>query len=280
VKGDDAGTLTFRLETKGSRAVRGWLHDPGLFFGALPLRFLRTSLGHAVYFIEDILVNNIGAWVGILLGIVITAFFVPNMLRKGTVDFLLVKPIRRPTLLVYKYIGGLSFVFLNSLLAVGGIWLALGLRSGIWATGFLLSIFVLTFFFAIFYAVSVLFGVLTRSPIVAILVTCFAWFFVWLVGQIHLGFEVIRKQPVARGEIPNWAYVTVDTAHFLLPRSNDLKLLTTRLLCNEVLTEGEIRQAHLDLTTSITWGESLTVSVVFIAVMLGLACWRFATKDY
>jgi hypothetical protein len=28
------------------------------------------------------------------------------------------------------------------------------------------------------------------------------------------------------------------------------------------------------------WGESVGVSLAFIAVMLGLACWRFATRDY
>ena len=28
------------------------------------------------------------------------------------------------------------------------------------------------------------------------------------------------------------------------------------------------------------WGESLAVSFAFIAVMLGLACWRFSVKDY
>ena len=43
----------------------------------------------------------------------------------------------------------------------------LGLRTGIWAPGVLIDIFGITFYFALLYAVSVLFGVLTRSPIVA-----------------------------------------------------------------------------------------------------------------
>ena len=55
------------------------------------------------------------------------------MLRKGTVDMLVVKPIHRVALLLYKYIGGLTFIFLNTVVAIGGVWLALGLRSGIWA---------------------------------------------------------------------------------------------------------------------------------------------------
>jgi len=62
--------------------------------------------------------------------------------------------------------------------------------------------------------------------------------------------------------------------------TKDLDLLMTRLLSREVLTEGDIRQRKLDYATSVTWGESLAASGVFIAIMLGLACWRFATKDY
>jgi ABC-type transport system involved in multi-copper enzyme maturation permease subunit len=273
-------TLVLQVETKGTKAPRGWQHDPYLFFGTVPLRFLRTNLGFAVYWIQDGLVNGIGAWVTVLLGVVITAFFIPNMLRKGTVDLLIVKPIHRSTLLVYKYVGGLTFIFLNSAIAVGGIWLVLGLRSGIWATGFLLTIFILTFFFAILYAASTLFSVLTRSAIASILLTCFVWFLFWLVGVIFTALDTIRDVKPITKDIPSWVYPTVDSAHYVLPRTKDLDVLTTRLLCREVLTEGEIRQRKLDPTKSITWGESLTVSGVFIALMLSLACWRFAVKDY
>src|SRR5204863_726439 len=118
----------------------------------------------------------IGSLVTLLASIIITSFFIPNMLRKGTVDLLIVKPIHRWVLLVYKYVGGLTFVLLNTAVALGGIWLALGLRSGIWANTFLLMIFVYTFFFAILYAVSTLVAVMTRSAIATILLTCAAWF--------------------------------------------------------------------------------------------------------
>ena len=271
---------TFEIWTRGKTGVRGWLHDPALFFGALPMTFLRASLGASVYFIEDTLVNGLGAWIAILVGIVITAFFIPNMLRKGTVDLLLVKPIHRATLLVYKYVGGLAFIFLTSAITIVGIWLALGLRSGIWATGFLLTVFVLTFFFAILYSVSTLFGVLTRSAIVSILITCFVWFALWLVGTSYTTLAMFRSDPHIGQEIPGWANTTVDTIHDVLPRTKDLDLLTTKLLSHEVLTESEIRRQKLDRLPDVTWGESLSVSGAFIAVMLGLASWRFVSKDY
>jgi hypothetical protein len=34
------------------------------------------------------------------------------------------------------------------------------------------------------------------------------------------------------------------------------------------------------MNASIHWGESVAFTVTFIAIMLGLSCWRFATKDY
>ncbi|HEV3263223.1 MAG TPA: ABC transporter permease [Gemmataceae bacterium] len=290
--------LVFTTGGTSISSPRGWAHEPSLFFGTVPLSFLRSSLGYRIYWIEDWLVNGLGAWIAILVGIVITAFFIPNMLRKGTIDLLLAKPIRRPELLILKYIGGLSFIFLNAAVVVVGIWVVLGLRSGIWTPGFLLTVFVLTFFFAILYSVSTLFGVVTRSPIVAILMTCLVWFVLWIVG---VGFEVIETlhnlPETAQGEgvdsaptgenpggprinLPAWVYPTFRAIHYVLPRTKDLDLLTSRLLSRGVLSEAEIHARALDRTTSITWAESLTASGVFITLMLGIACWRFAGKDY
>jgi ABC-type transport system involved in multi-copper enzyme maturation permease subunit len=278
-KGD---TIAFEVDTKGTMGPRGWQHQPCLLFGAVPITFIRQSLGFMVYLIEDKLVNGFGAWVGILIGVIITAFFIPNMLRKGTIDLLLAKPIYRTTLLLYKYLGGLTFVLLNSAVAVGGMWLAIGLRSGIWATGFLWTIFVLTFFFAILYAVSTLFAVLTRSAIVSILVTCGVWFLLYIVGSGYSVLEAFRKDPTISKEfpIPEWIHSTVGSIHYVLPRAKDLDILTTKLLSQEALTEGELRAPDFALKPEITWRESLTVSGLFIALMLGLACWRFAWADY
>jgi ABC-type transport system involved in multi-copper enzyme maturation permease subunit len=308
-KSPSANDERYVVTTQGTKITNrfNWPHEPSLFFGAVPLGFWDSSLGGTVHFVEDSLVNGIGAWTAVLVGIVVTAFFIPNMLRKGTLDLLLAKPIHRTTLLIFKYLGGLTFMFLNAAVVVVGIWLVLGLRSGIWSTGFLFSIGILTFFFAILYAVSTLFGVWTHSPIVAILMTCVVWFVLWLVGFLQTQLDNLRRQEAQekevaqqhepmpkegppqeeaeerrgpRWQIPQWVYATVNAVHYVLPRTKDLDRLTTKLLSQQLLTEDERRQENLDHITGISWGESLTVSGVFIAVMLGLACWRFATKDY
>jgi ABC-type transport system involved in multi-copper enzyme maturation permease subunit len=172
---------------------RFWPNQLSLFFGALPL----TGQGgfplfQQIGFIENVLVGYIGSTIAVLISIIISAFFIPNMLRKGSIDLLLVKPISRVALLLYKFVGGLTFIFLNTVVAVCGVWLALGLRSGIWGVSFLETILVLTFFFAILYSVSTLFGVLTRSPIAAILLTVGVWFVFFIIGVIHEVFQGLR----------------------------------------------------------------------------------------
>src|SRR5207248_9846741 len=101
---------------------RGWPHAIYVFFGAVP-PLKHIPLGQALKTIQDNIVNGIGAAVTLMLSVVITAFFVPNLLRKGSVDLLISKPIGRSVLLIYKYVGGLTFIFLLSCFTIGGLWL-------------------------------------------------------------------------------------------------------------------------------------------------------------
>jgi ABC-type transport system involved in multi-copper enzyme maturation permease subunit len=189
-----APSLDFELTVKPTPVARRlWPHKMSLFFGALPLGEGSSALGGQVYFLVDWIIGSLGAAIATLVSIVLTAFFIPNMLRKGTIDLLIVKPIHRVTLLLYKFIGGMTFIFLNTTVAVGGVWLALSLRSGIWAFSFLLSIFLITFFFAILYAMSTLFAVLTKSPIVSILMACGFWAVLFSVGWLYTAVEANRR---------------------------------------------------------------------------------------
>jgi ABC-type transport system involved in multi-copper enzyme maturation permease subunit len=273
------GKLVFEVTTQGSRGVRGWLHDPALLFGILPMEFMRASLSSLLLLVTNILVGVVGAWVAILLSIIITAFFIPNMLRKGTIDLLLSKPINRGALLVYKFLGGLTFIFINTAFIVLGVFTALGLRSGVWITGFLWMIPILTFFFAILYALSALLGVLTRSAIVAILSTILFWFICFLAGSAYTNLYVVRQTPFGDKVVP-WAYTVSNAVHAALPRTSDLGNLTSKMVYDQVLTDAERRRGKLDLLPQTNWAESFGVSFGWVVLLMGLACWRFAVKDY
>jgi ABC-type transport system involved in multi-copper enzyme maturation permease subunit len=283
--------------------LRVWPHDSSLLFGALPLsggwQFLlrrggppapgpstpdeeeAPPLGVQVLTFEELLVSGLGSWGTVLVSICVTSFFVPSMLHKGTLDLLLVKPLWRWRLLVYKYLGGLVFIAVNAALAVGGVWLVLGLRSGVWCHALLLLVPLLTFSFAVLYAVSVLVSVLTHSPVVSILITCLVWVLLWGVGWAHLhvygGGPGRPEDPVVDVAPP--VATAVDALHCVLPRTGDINLLTSQLLSDDLTPEtAGVPLAPANLAPR--WGETVGVSCLFIAVVLGLACVRFSTRDY
>lgn len=268
----------FDVTTSGGSAVRGWPHTMKIFFGSVTVTE-DTSLGRVLWIIEDQIINGLGGAIALLIGLIITAFFIPNMLRKGSIDLLLSKPIGRSQLLVYKYIGGLTFVFLVTSFTVGGIWLVLALRSGFWDPGFLAVIPLLTFTFAIIYAMSTFTAVITRSPIAAMIVSIVFMLFLYIVGQVKSAFDGIRD--AGRGDrMPEWAFTLVDTLNNVLPRYKDLDKLTSKLISDGTLTDAELRMFGLASIQYPSWEGTFGVSFAFIALMLALSCWWLSRRDY
>ena len=82
-----------------------------------------------------------------------------------------------------------------------------------------------------------------------------------------------------QGGIPGWAFTLVDTLNDVLPRYKDLDKLTTKLLSAGTLTPAEMQSRGLDVIEYPSWASTFGVSLAFIALMLGLACWRFQKRD-
>jgi ABC-type transport system involved in multi-copper enzyme maturation permease subunit len=266
----------FDVELKGATTARGWPQTFKVFFNQVSLGD-DWKLGSTVYLIEDWLVGWIGGTVTLLLSVIITAFFIPNMLRKGSIDLLISKPIGRAQLLIYKYVGGLTFIFILTTFTVGTVWVGLSMRAGYWDPTFLIMIPSLTFSFAILYAISTAVAVLTRSAIASILITVAFMFLLFLVGKAKEYFDINRVFEVVK--IPDWGYTVVDVLHAILPRYKDLDRLTAKLLVETNLPPGEARMGGVGLIEYPSWGGAVGVSLVFIAVMLALACWKLNKRD-
>jgi ABC-type transport system involved in multi-copper enzyme maturation permease subunit len=275
-EGTTEPTYLFDVSTTGGAAVRGWPHTLKIFFGTVTMTESAT-LGQTLYVIEDQIINGLGAAITLLMGLIFTSFFIPNMLRKGSVDLLLSKPIGRSTLLIYKYIGGLTFMLLVTAFTVGGIWFVLGLRSGYWDPRFLALIPILTFTFAIVYAVSTTVAVFTRSPIAAMILSIGFMVFLFIVGQVKTIFDTIREANKER--MPDWAYTIVDTLNNVMPRYKDLDKLTSKMISDGTLTDGERRMFGLSSIQYASWEGTVGVSLAFIILMLVLSCWRFNKRD-
>lgn len=303
----------FEIVANGATSPLAWPHKPSLFFGTVPLSILEMPLGDQIHLVENTFVNGIGAWFVLMAGVIVTAGFIPNMLRKGAIDLMLTKPLARPTILIYKYLGGLIFVFVLAAVAYGGIWLAIGLRTGVWAPGLLYCVGGVTFYFAILYACSTLVGVLTRNALVSIVITIIFWFVVWIIGTVHNTLTVldnleVRGQPPRAGQKkdtkketkneeapkqdpdesenvngppkpPKTLVRVFEVLNSVTPRTKDLDTLTSSLISRELLSEGEQRREGLKLR-NIVWGEVLGIAGAYIAVFLGFALLRFVTRSY
>jgi ABC-type transport system involved in multi-copper enzyme maturation permease subunit len=270
------GHARYKITAKGNGSKLAWPHKIGVFFGALNIPS-PVGLGATLYLIESTLVVGLGGWVLLLVAVVVTAFFLPNMLRKGSIDLLVVKPINRITLLIYKYIGGLIFVLLLTTVTVGGVWAIIGLRSGVWDPGILVTIPAITFYFAILYAISALCAVLTRSAIACIIVTIGFWFLLYVLGTAHQIIEGLNSTPEM--DVPKWLVTTADAINAGSPRTKDLDNLISRQISQGLLSESELRFNRAHLIKFPAWGEVIGVSAVYIFVFLALACWRFVTRD-
>ena len=308
--------LRYRVDAQNS-AIKDryeWPHEVKLFF--VWNTGMSLSLRDIAYYLENYAINGIGSWLFSMLAVIITASFIPNMMQKGAVDLLIAKPIRRWELLLSKYVGGLFFAFLLFVFTVLGIYLLLGLRVGLWSPNFLLAIPVLTFQFAILYAVSTLAGVLSRNAIVAILVTLLFWLGLFAIGKLYDGVrnrereakkledlknegtsfnpidpetgksismeEVLNKADPNRplwGFVPKALFPVIKVTHAVSPRAFQLDYKMGRLIAEGVLTDRQLKERGWDEPPPATWAEVLLVSSAFIGVMLGLSYLRFATRD-
>jgi ABC-type transport system involved in multi-copper enzyme maturation permease subunit len=280
----------FEVQTRPNRyTLAVWPSDP--YFLTWQLTFAQTPqgegfpLGMQLLVIVELLANSVGTTVILLVSIVLTSLFIPNMLRKGTIDLLLVKPIRRWALLVYKYLGGLTFILLNTTVLIGGVWLALGLRSGLWVNSLLLVIPVLVMVFAFLYAVSTLCAVATRSAIVAILLSCLVWGALFGVNVTYRVIQEQHKEEVFKNVPPErrfWEGTWVDVVsgvHHALPRYRDLVMFASQQIQDELFPQQEVLKKDLG-EDPVDWRQSLGVTGAYLVGLLGLSCAIFSRKDY
>lgn len=287
IESEDPEQRAFRIRTGPSSEQRVWPVKLSLLFGLYQSE-TPLPLGVVLYLIQDIVISSVGGMIIILIAVIVTSFFIPNMLRPGSVVMLLSKPVNRASLLLLKYFGGLFFVAILSAFVVGGVWLITGIRAGVWAPGIFAVVPLMTFSFAILYAVSTAAAVLTRNAIVSILVTIAFGGFLWLVGKVESVASVFRVQAdfVAElknepAEYPVWTSVS-GAFNRVLPRWHDIDVLTGNTVRDSLMTvkQQEQRGARVVEKHTPSWGGTVGVTMCWIVAFLGFSIWRFTVKDY
>ncbi|MBL8758913.1 MAG: hypothetical protein JNK35_10835 [Phycisphaerae bacterium] len=118
-------------------------------------------------------------WAATILALISTASIVPDFVSSGSIELALSKPVSRSRLFLTKYLTGVLFVGLQVGLFSLLSFLVIGVRGSSWEFGLFWSVPIILVFFSYLYAVSTLVGLLTRSPITALLVTGVVWFVVF-----------------------------------------------------------------------------------------------------
>jgi ABC-type transport system involved in multi-copper enzyme maturation permease subunit len=173
------------------------------------------------------LVMRFGLGIGaMLVSIVITSPMIPDMFQTGSMHLLLSKPISRSFLFLTKVLGGCTFVAINIIYLLFGLFLIAGLRLEIWNVGILWCIPLFIFTFLIFYSVSALTGLIWKNAIICVVVTAMFWAICFSVGLFHFLYSnsinvnsqtksayVVNQQPILstqQGRLRFWNEETTE----------------------------------------------------------------------
>jgi ABC-type transport system involved in multi-copper enzyme maturation permease subunit len=192
----------------------------------------------------------------ILIAIFSSANLIPSMLEKGTIDVFLSKPISRIQLISGKYLGGVTFVFLNMTYLVVGIFLVVSFYFNLWSFTVLLAIPVITFTFALLNIFLLISGLLTRGSALGMIITYFY-------------FIVLSPILAARDSVSNFIdsgflKQTLDVLYYILPQVHDI----VKTVFKQILLQNENVQYELILYSSL-----------FLIIGLSLSFFIFEKKD-
>jgi hypothetical protein len=256
----------------GVALVRGELT---LGFGAIRVP-LRRDGEEAVHFLQLLLAGGVADALGILLALVWTAGFLPTFLEPSAASVLLSKPVPRWSILVGKYLGVLAFVGFQATIFVGGTWMALGLRTGVWSLPYLLCIPLLLLHFAIFFSCSALVAVCTRSTVACVFGSVLFWLLCW---GLNYGRHAVVATPELQTLSPAFRGL-VEITYWTLPKPADLSMVLF-----DGLQAGNSFSRLFEYQTLQSQGAfcpelSVLSSVVFILAILAIAGRQLQITDY
>ena len=212
---------------------------------------------------------------GVLLALLWTAGFLPTFLEPQAVTVLLAKPAPRWAVLAGKYLGVVLFVALQAAVFVGATWFATGAATGVWDGTYWFAVPLLVVNFAVFYAVSALLAVCTRSTVVSVFGTLLFWLLCWAMNLTEhklAGADIPGKSPAAG--------VLVKAGYWVLPKPLDLGGIFFDAMnadayaapIPELAAAKERGTYHPEL--------AVLTSLLFAAAALAVAGYEFRHTDY
>jgi ABC-type transport system involved in multi-copper enzyme maturation permease subunit len=192
---------------------------------------------------------------GMLLSVFASAGLTPSILEPGRIELLLSKPVSRVHILLGRYTGNVLVVSCNVVYLVLGVWLILGVKTGVWSGSFLYSIATTIFVFAVLLTVVVLIGVLFDSAALAIMMTIALMVMSPILAQTATMLKLLSSE---------WSRDVWRTLYYTLPKVYDMGHLTLDLIQQNPVN------AFMPIWTSALFG----------AIVLGTAVYAFQRRDF
>ena len=259
-------------------------------------------------------------WLGflaVLLALVTSCSVFPELMKEGSIETILSKPVSRWKIFAIKYLGMLGFMAVPLTMFCLIVFMAMGLRVGVWKVEIFYAVPLLTFVFSILYSFAVFVGVWTKSTLFALLATMLFWGGSFL---LHVSENLIYEMGIS----PAKAGMEIDfetgetiyhgepqevdpsllafyngfrKATWILPKPRKATLLLERLLVFDdelgplagvsmldlmagVSPEGLLKDAQVESQERMSLTEILLPSALFQVVMLGLGGWIFVRRDF
>jgi len=193
---------------------------------------------------------------GLFLSIFSASSFIPDMLEKGNIDLLLSKPVSRAQIIIGKFFGGSLMVFVNIAYLVFGLWLLLGYNFNDWSASLLYAVLIITFTFMLLYSLMILLGILSKSSVLAMMVS-FAIFVVFSpLLSARETFGVLINSDVVKS--------ILNILYYIVPQTSELGTM----------------MSSAALGNGIENLQPLIVAFIYICIMLGSSIIIFNKKDY
>ncbi len=216
-----------------------------------------VNMGDAAKALEVLIISPLSI-LGLLLAIFSCSSFIPNMLEKGNIDLLLSKPISRFQIMLGKYLGGVLVVLLNITFLILGVWLIVSFKFSYWDVSFLWSIIIITFTFAVLYALIVLFGVLTKSSILGMMIA----YFIFLIFSPIMAFVRDRIELLTQSQTVKSILLGI---YYIVPK-------TSELMGSTIL--------NLSVGKGVADYQPIYSSFIFLIAILGITISLFMKKDF
>lgn len=192
---------------------------------------------------------------GMFLAVFASSGLIPSVLEPGRIEVLVSKPISRSRILLGRYLGSVLVISCNVAYLVLGVWMILGIKTGIWSPAFLIAMATTIFIFAVLLSVVVLIGVLFESAALATMVSVALMIVSPILAQTAIMMRLLSSE---------WSRETWTTLYYVLPKVYDLGRMT------------------LDAIQDRTFAGWMPVwtSALFGAVVLAAALGIFARRDF